>query len=86
MNKTNLKDILVPIRALIAKSRPAYKDYIGEAVEEKTVALAAGTFDGDRVALPEALVEGETYIVTVNGVTQEMVAQDCTLVLGSMGG
>lgn len=79
MNKTNLKDILVPIRALIAKSRPAYKDYLGEEVEEKTVTLASDTFGGDGVTLPEALVEGETYIVTVDGVAQEMVAQDCTL-------
>ena len=73
-----LESLLVPIRSLIIKSRPAYKDYLGEETVEEKKVLFSGRF-GDDGEITESLVVGETYFVTIDGVEQEMVAQDMSV-------
>lgn len=88
MTKQNLKSILASIRALVMKSRPAYKDYLGEeTVEKETVFFQSNDISSEESPLlSKPLVEGETYIITVDGVEKEMVAQDVSWVMQIIGG
>lgn len=84
MTKQIIESILTPIRALIMRSRPAYKDYLGEeTVEEKRV-LVSGVF-GDNTESSVTFTEGETYLVNLDGVESEMTAQDVSLLVVLMG-
>lgn len=78
MTKQIIESILAPIRALIMKSRPAYKDYLGEETVEEKKILVSGNFDY-RIESNATVNVGETYLVTIDGVEQEMVAQDGSL-------
>ena len=75
MTKQVIESILAPIRALIMKSRPAYKDYLGEEIVEEKKVLVSGEF-GSIIESDATVNPGETYLVTIDGVEQEMVAQD----------
>lgn len=80
MTKQIIESILTPIRALIMRSRPAYKDYLGEeTVEEKRV-LVSGAFN-DSIKSSVTFTEGETYLVNLDGTESEMTAQDISLIL-----
>lgn len=84
MTKQIIESILTPIRALIMRSRPAYKDYLGEeTVEEKRV-LVSGAF-GDNTESSVTFTEGKTYLVNLDGTEQEMAAQDVSLLAILMG-
>lgn len=78
MTKQIIESILAPIRALIMKSRPAYKDYLGEETVEEKKILVSGYFN-DQITSNATVNVGETYLVTIDGVEQEMVAQDGSL-------
>lgn len=91
MNKSNLKAILTSIRDMIMRSRPAYKDYLGEetVTETKELLTASGSLSGITIT-PAAdftgFVEGEVYNVTINGETQQMAAADITYAMNFLGG
>lgn len=78
MTKQIIESLLTPIRAMIMRSRPAYKDYLGEETVEETRELVSGTFGKD-VESSVTFTEGETYLINIDGAEQEMVAQDMTL-------
>ena len=83
MRKDNLTALLTDLRALILKSRPAYRDFLGEVTETKTtkilenVVLAEG-----KMRLPVAdaafsgFVVGKAYRVVLNGEEKSVVAKD----------
>lgn len=79
MTKQIIESLLAPIRAMIMRSRPAYKDYLGEETVEETRELMSGTF-GKSVESSVTFTEGETYLVNIDGVEQEMAAQDMSLI------
>ena len=78
MTKQIIESLLTPIRAMIMRSRPAYKDYLGEETVEETRVLVSGTF-GKNVESSVTFTEGETYLVNIDGVEQEMAVQDASL-------
>lgn len=80
MTNSKFKLLLDNLRALILKSRPAYRDYIGtEDVIEKTVLISGKlSADGESVNAKDTFkgfVEGETYKVTVGDETVDATAQ-----------
>ena len=85
MTKQIIESILAPVRALIMKSRPAYKDYLGEETVEEKKVLVSGMFNDGPVASSAAVAEGETYLVSIDGDEKQMTAQDCSLVFVMMG-
>ena len=84
MNKKNLTALLKAVKAMIMRERVAYRDYLGEETVEETRVLVSGTF-GKNVESSVTFTEGETYLVNIDGVEQEMAAQDVSLLL-AMGG
>lgn len=80
MTKQIIESLLTPIRAMILRSRPAYKDYLGEETVEETRVLVSGEF-GKSVDSSVTFTGGETYLVNIDGVEQEMAAQDVSLIL-----
>lgn len=85
MMKQIIESILAPVRALIMKSRPAYKDYLGEETVEEKKVLVSGMFNNGIVASSAVVDEGETYLVSIDGDEKQMTAQDCSLLLTMMG-
>lgn len=91
MNKSNLKDVLTATHDTIMRSRPAYKDYLGEeaVTEEKKLLTVSASNGGGKVTPADdfnGLAEGEVYNVTINGETQQMTAADVTYMLNFVGG
>ena len=84
MNKANLTALLKAVKAMIKRERVAYKDYLGEETAEETRELASGKF-GKVVESSVTFAEGETYLVNLDGVEQEMAAQDVSLLLVLVG-
>lgn len=84
MNKKNLTALLKAVKAMIMRERVAYKDYLGEETMEETRELVSGKF-GENVESSVTFAEGETYLVNIDGVEQEMAAQDVSLLLVAMG-
>lgn len=78
MGKNTLTALLTDLRALILKSRPAYRDFTVE--ESEVSAIASGVFDEDDLTLLDedftGFVLGEKYRVTINGVEQIVTAVD----------
>lgn len=78
MGKNTLTALLKDLRALILKSRPAYRDFTME--ESEVSAIASGVFDEDDLTLLDeeftGFVLGEKYRVTINGVEQIVTAVD----------
>lgn len=91
MNKSNLKDVLIAIRDMIMRNRPAYKDYLGEetVTETKELLTASSSFSDATVTTTwdfSGFIEGEVYNVTINGETQQMTAADVTYMINFLGG
>lgn len=84
MNKKNLTALLKAVKAMIMRERVAYKDYLDEETVEETRVLVSGTFNKD-VESSVTFTEGETYLVNIDGVEQEMAAQDVSLLLAING-
>ena len=82
MNKSALTALLDDLRALILKSRPAYRDFLGEVTEAKTTKILENVFLAERrLRLPAAdaafsgFVSGKTYRVILNGEEESVVAK-----------
>lgn len=83
MINAQLKALLTPIRAMVEKMLPAYRFFQGRTTETKTVELLEGTIcanGSDIIALTlldptfRDFVAGQTYTVTVDGVSGKYVA------------
>ena len=87
MTTNHIKAILTSLRAMVIKMLPAYKFYLGSTTETTAtqichgvMSVADGRMQGEgALTLDDAsfagFVEGETYTVTVNGVSVEYVAK-----------
>lgn len=87
MTTNHIKAILTSLRAMVVKMLPAYKFYLGSTTETVTTQICHGVmsveggepFGNGALTLDDAsftgFVEGETYTVTVNGVSGEYVAK-----------
>ena len=83
MGKNTITALLTELRASILKSRPAYRDFLGEVTETKTtkilenVVLAEG-----QMMLPVAdaafsgFIAGEAYRVVLDGEEESVIAKD----------
>ena len=77
------------------KNRPCYRDYLGSETVTKTVQIGSSVFvDGNGTAVTEFLVTdsaftgfvlGETYTVTIDGVTADYVARNLSPISEEMG-
>ena len=86
MTQHNLTQILKVIRDLVMRNRPCYRDYLGSETVTKTVQIGAGTFASSKgFVLAEfpatdptftGFILGETYTVTIDGVTADYVARN----------
>ena len=86
MTQHNLTQILKVIRDLVMRNRPCYRDYLGSEAVTKTVQIGSSAFVGNEVsATTEFLVTdssfagfvlGETYTVSIDGVTADYVARN----------
>lgn len=95
MTQHNLTQILKVIRDLVMRNRPCYRDYLGSETVTKTVQIGAGTFvDIGGRAMAEfpvtdsaftGFVLGETYTVTIDGVTADYVARNFSPISEGIG-
>ena len=95
MTQHNLTQILKVIRDLVMRNRPCYRDYLGSETETKTVQIGAGVFEDDKGDVyADILIEepsfsgfilGETYTVTINGITADYVARNFSPISEEMG-
>lgn len=86
MTQHNLTQILKVIRDLVMRNRPCYRDYLGSETVTKTVQIGAGTFEDNGGVVREifpaidpefsGFILGETYTVTIDGVTEDYVARN----------
>ena len=86
MTQHNLTQILKVIRDLVMRNRPCYRDYLGSETETKTVQIGSGVFVDDKgiaetgflVTDPAftGFVLGETYTVSIDGVTADYAARN----------
>lgn len=85
MTQRNLTQILKVIRDFVMRNRPCYRDYLGSETETKTVQIGSGIFVDNGSAMAEFLVTdsafagfvlGETYTVSIDGVTADYVARN----------
>lgn len=87
MTQHNLTQILKVIRDLVMRNRPCYRDYLGSETVTKTVQIGSGMFEdnGSRGVIANCSVTdyaftgfilGETYTVTIDGVTEDFVARN----------
>ena len=74
--------LLEDLRALILKSRPAYRDFLGEVTEAKTIKILENVVLSENwLMLPAAdaafsgFVSGKTYRVILNGEEESVVAK-----------
>lgn len=84
MSKSSIKSLLQAIRALIMKSRPAYKDYLGNETVTTTTKIVSASLASVAQNFPipseyvdssfTGLVAGETYTVSVNNVSNDYTA------------
>ena len=83
MTKENLKNILTAVRDMIMRNRVAYKDYLGEVTETKTMKILENVVLAEgQMMLPVAdaafsgFIVGEAYRVVLNGEEKSVVAKD----------
>lgn len=86
MTQHNLTQILKVIRDLVMRNRPCYRDYLGSETVTETVQIGAGVFEekgGIVMAQFPAtdsaftgFILGETYTVTIDGVTADYIARN----------
>ena len=82
MTKENLKNILTAVRDMIRRNRVAYKDYLGEVTETKTMKILEDVvLSENQLMLPVAdaafsgFVVGKAYRVVLNGEEKSIVAK-----------
>lgn len=95
MTQHNLTQILKVIRDLVMRNRPCYRDYLGSETTTKTVQIGAGTFEDNSgramatfpVTDPAftGFVLGETYAVTIDGITEDYVARNLSPISDQFG-
>ena len=83
MRKDNLTALLTDLRALILKSRPAYRDFLSEVTETKTTKILENVvLAKNQLMLPAAdaafsgFVVGRAYRVMLDGEEKSVVAKD----------
>lgn len=86
MTQHNLTQILKVIRDFVMRNRPCYRDYLGSETETKTVQIGSGAFASSKgfviaeFPAPDptftGFILGETYTVTIDGVTADYVARN----------
>ena len=81
MNKNALAALLDDLRTFILKSRPAYRDYLGENVEHKAIPILTdvvlprgGDYFSPEDSTFSGFSAGETYHVTLNGKEFDAIA------------
>ena len=95
MTQHNLTQILKVIRDLVMRNRPCYRDYLGSETVTKTTAIGSGVFE-DRSGMAGAVLSltdasftgfilGETYTVTIDGVTEDFVARNLSPISDEVG-
>ena len=95
MTQHNLTQILKVIRDLVMRNRPCYRDYLGSETETKTVQIGSGVFEGFKNSAKAQFIAtdssftgfvlGETYTVTIDGVTEDYVARNLSPVSEKIG-
>ena len=95
MTQHNLTQILKVIRDLVMRNRPCYRDYLGSETETKTVQIGSSVFvDNKGIAEAGFLVTdsafagfilGETYTVSIDGVTADYVARNLSPISDEAG-
>ena len=95
MTQHNLTQILKVIRDLVMRNRPCYRDYLGSETVTKTVQIGSSVFvDNKGIAGTEFLVTdsafagfilGETYTMSIDGVTADYVARNFSPFSEEMG-
>ena len=83
MGKNTITAVLADLRALILKSRPAYRDFLGEVTETKTTKILENVVLAEnQLMLPVAdaafsgFISGKAYRVVLNGEEESVVAKD----------
>ena len=89
MNKNTLTALLDDLRALILKSRPAYRDFLGEVTEAKTTKILENVVLAEsQLMLPVAdaafsgFIAGRAYRVVLNGEEKSVIAKDFNGIVG----
>lgn len=95
MTQHNLTQILKVIRDFVMRNRPCYRDYLGTETETKTVQIGSSVFqDNKGIAETGFLVTdsafagfilGETYTVSIDGVTADYVARNLSPISDEAG-
>lgn len=95
MTQHNLTQILKVIRDLVMRNRPCYRDYLGSETVTKTVQIGSGVFVDDKgITVAKFLVTdsafagfilGETYTVSIDGVTADYVARNLSPISDEVG-
>lgn len=96
MTQHNLTQILKVIRDLVTRNRPCYRDYLGSETVTKTVQIGSSVFEdnGSRGVIANCSVTdsaftgfilGETYTVTIDGVTEDFVARNLSPISDEVG-
>ena len=83
MGKNTLTALLTDLRALALKSRPAYRDFLGEVTETKTTKILENVVLAESQMMLSAadaafsgFVSGEAYRVVLNGEEESIIAKD----------
>ena len=83
MGKNTLTALLGDLRPLILKSRPAYRDFLGEVTETKTTKILENVVLAESqmmLSVADAafsgFVSGEAYRVVLNGEEESIIAKD----------
>ena len=95
MTQHNLTQILKVIRDFVMRNRPCYRDYLGSETETKTVQIGSSVFVDDK-GIAEAgflvtdsafagFILGETYTVSIDGVTADYVARNLSPISDEAG-
>ena len=95
MTQHNLTQILKVIRDFVMRNRPCYRDYLGSETTTKTVQIGSSIFVDDKgSAMTGFLVTdsafagfilGETYTVTIDGITADYVARNLSPISDDVG-
>ena len=82
MGKNTITALLTDLRALILKSRPAYRDFLGEVTETKTTKILENVVLAESQMMLSAadaafsgFVSGEAYQVVLNGEEESIIAK-----------
>ena len=95
MTQNNLTQILKVIRDFVMRNRPCYRDYLGSETTTKTVQIGSSVFVDDK-GIAEAVflvtdsafagfILGETYTVSIDGVTADYVARNLSPISDEAG-